>query len=137
VVSLPAESPAQDFAATVIRGLAALGPCGPTEADLTLELGLSLWMNHAGTDLHAARATMLAIRHVLLEVGGMDSDTEPVPLLGLAPRLDALNLAAYLGDLVIRAARSAQCEPALIAERAIEHLGRSHPVPTPLAGRSG
>jgi hypothetical protein len=92
-------------------------------------------MNRAGADLHSATATMLALRQVLLEVGGMDSDTEPVPLVGLTPRLDALNLAAYLGDLVIRASRSAQCERALMAERVIEHLGRSYPVRVSLAGR--
>ena len=41
---------------------------------------------------------------MILEVCGLDPATEPVPLVGRTPRLDVLNLAAYVGDLLRRAA---------------------------------
>jgi len=101
-----------DFAPAVLRGLARLGPFDPSRADLALELGLSAWMRLGQTDLDEARATMLHLRAALLEAGRMDAHTEPVPFSGRSPRLDMLGLASYLGNLVDRAASSAQCDPA-------------------------
>jgi hypothetical protein len=51
-----------------------------------------------------ARGTLLDIRRVILEVCGLDPVTEPVPLVGRSPRLDVVNLVAYIGDLLRRAA---------------------------------
>jgi hypothetical protein len=111
-----------EFAPVVLRGLAELGPFDLSEADLALELGLSAWMRFSATTLDDARSTMLHIRSVLLEAGEMDSHSEPIPFSGRSPRLDMLNLAAYLGNLVERAAWSAQCDPEVIVERTIERL---------------
>jgi hypothetical protein len=79
-------------------------------------------MRFSDIDLEDARSSMLEIRSVLLEAGKMDSRTEPIPFSGRSPRLDVLNLATYLGDLVGRAASSTNCEPDLIVERTIERL---------------
>ena len=111
-----------DFAPTVLRGLAELGPFDPSRVDLALELGLSAWMRLGRADLDEARSTMLRLRSALLEAGSMDSRTEPVPFCGRSPRLDMLSLASYLGNLVDRAATSAQCDPEAIVERTIERL---------------
>jgi hypothetical protein len=111
-----------EFAPAVLRGLAELGPFDPSQADLALELGLSAWMRFYDTDFNEARSTMLHIRSVLLEAARMDSRTEPIPFCGRSPRLDMLNLASYLGNLVDRAASSARCDAGVIVERTIERL---------------
>ncbi len=81
-------------------------------------------MRFSGTDLEAARSEMLAMRAALLRAADMDVTTEPVPFTGPNRRAAVLNLAAYLGNLVERAAASADCEPAVIVERAIATLPR-------------
>jgi hypothetical protein len=115
--------PDLDFAPTLLRGLVTLEPGPPQEEDLTLTLGLSLWLHRSGTELEEARATMLEIRALLLEVGGMDRRTEPVPLFGRSDRVDVLLLASYLGDLVLRAAATARCDPQEIIDRVVTRLG--------------
>ncbi len=109
----------RDFGPAVLRGLAEFGPFEP---DLTLELGLSAWMRFGGVDLEGARSQMLAVRGAVLEAGEMDTATEPVPFSGRSARLDVLNLAVYLGNLMDRAACKAHCERKHIAERAAERL---------------
>lgn len=108
------------FAPAVLRGLVDLGPV--VETDLALELGLSAWIRFNDVDFEEARQALLEARRVLLEVGGIDPVTEPIPFSGRSARLDTLNLAAYLGNLVERAAASAQCPPDAIVELAIEEL---------------
>jgi hypothetical protein len=110
----------QGFAPAVLRGLVDLGPV--VETDLALELGLSAWMRFNDVDFEEARQALLAARRMLLGVAGIDPVTEPVPFSGRSARLDTLNLAAYLGNLVERAAASAQCQPDAIVELAIEGL---------------
>jgi hypothetical protein len=65
---------------------------------------------------------MVAMRSALLLASGMDRATEPVPLYGVDPRVDVLNLGAYLRQLMARAAARAQCDAAVMVERALEHL---------------
>jgi hypothetical protein len=119
---MPSVCESVDFAPAVLRGLAELGPFDLSETDLALELGLSAWMRFSATTLDDARSTMLRIRLVLLEAGEMDTRSEPIPFSGRSPRLDMLNLAGYLGNLVERAAWSARCDPGVIVERTIERL---------------
>ena len=69
-------------------GLAELGPVDPFSGDLSLELGISVWLRRSGTSLVEARGTLLEIRQVILEVCGLDPATEPVPLVGRSPRAD-------------------------------------------------
>jgi hypothetical protein len=106
----------------MLRGLSALGLPECSQPDLALELGLSAWMRFSGTDLEGARSDMLAVRAALLEAADMDVSTEPVPFTGQSPRVAVLNLASYLGDLVARAAASAECEPSHIVDQAIAIL---------------
>jgi hypothetical protein len=92
------------------------------KTDLSLELGLSVWMARQGIADDDCRSAMMAIRAALLEVAGMDAETEPVPLYGHASAIDLANFAAYLTDLFIRASRAIDCELPLVAGRVGEHL---------------
>ena len=83
---------------------------GPHKKELSLELGLSVWMQRHDIAYDDCRAAMLAIRAALLEVAGMDATTEPVPLYGRSPELDVANFAAYLADLFFRASARVECE---------------------------
>jgi hypothetical protein len=111
-----------DFARKVLRGVSAIETPRPGETDLCLELGLSIWMRQTATDVDEAGPAMLAMRSALLVASGMDPVTEPIPLCGVDPRLDVLNLGAYLRRLMVRATARAQCDVAVMAERAVEHL---------------
>ncbi len=92
------------FVPSLLGGLAELGPVEPFSGDLSLELGISVWLRRNGTSLVEARGTLLEMREVILQVCGLDPSTEPVPLVGRAPRSDVVNLVAYVGDLLRRVA---------------------------------
>jgi hypothetical protein len=91
------------FAPALLRGLAQLGPVEPFSGDLSLELGISVWLRTSGTSLLQARSALLEIRQVILEVCALDAATEPVPLVGRSPRSDVINLVAYVWALLRRA----------------------------------
>jgi hypothetical protein len=110
------------FAEQVLRGITKIDPPRSGESDLSLELGLSLWMRQTATDIHDVRMAMLTMRAALVEASGIDMAREPVPLCGVDPRLDVLNLASYLRKLVSRAAAQAQCDFAAIVERALGQM---------------
>jgi hypothetical protein len=110
------------FGAIALAGLAALGPQGQGRGTLALELGLSAWMRMAGVGVAEARSGLSALRRAILDTAGLDVATEPVPLAGRDPRADTLTLAAYLGDLLTRAARVSGADPATIAARATHRL---------------
>ena len=95
------------FVPALLGGLAELGPVEPFSGDLSLELGISIWLRTNGTSLMEARGTLLEVREVILQVCGLDPSTEPVPLVGRSPRCDVVNLVAYVGDLLRRAAPEA------------------------------
>jgi hypothetical protein len=94
----------EGFGSALLSGLAELGPIEPFSGDLSLELGVSVWLRTTGTPLLEARGRLLHIRDLIIEVCGLDPATEPVPLVGRSPRNDVLNLVVYLGDLLGRAA---------------------------------
>jgi len=110
-------SAAGGFGPTVLVGLAELGPVDPTSGDLSLELGLSVWMRRNGTTPEEARRALLALREQVIEACGLDPATEPVPLVGRAPRLDVVSLISYLGQLLRRGAAAAGLSPRAVAER--------------------
>jgi hypothetical protein len=110
------------FGAVALAGLCALGPPGHGRSTLALELGLSAWMRMAGVGLGEARAGLATLRGAILGAAGLDVATEPVPFAGRDPRADTLTLAAYLGDLLARAARVNGTDPATIAARAARRL---------------
>lgn len=120
-VTSPVGSPT--FAQQVLRGITKIEPPALGESDLTLELGVSLWMRQTATDIDDAGQAMLHMRTALVRAAGMDMTHEPVPLHGVDPRRDVLNLAAYLRKLVARAAAQAQCDFAAIVERALGQMG--------------
>jgi hypothetical protein len=77
----------------------------PTDS-LVVPLGLSLWMRRHDASLSDMTAGMLSLRAAIVEAAGLDGATEPVPLPVSDRRVMVLNLAAYLADLVTRAARA-------------------------------
>jgi hypothetical protein len=91
------------FGPALLGGLAELGPVEPFSGDLSLELGISLWLRTSGTSLVEARSSLLEIRHVILEVCGLDPSTEPFPMVGRSPRSDVVNLVGYISELLRRA----------------------------------
>ncbi len=110
------------FGPAVLGGLAELGPVDPFAGDLTLELGLSVWLRRSGTSLLEARERLFEARRAILSVCGLDPATEPVPLVGRSPRADTLTLAGYVGDLLRRAAATSGWSVRVVAERATREL---------------
>ena len=110
------------FGPALLGGLAELGPVDPFSGDLSLELGISVWLHRSRTSLMEARGTLLEIRRVILEVCGLDPATEPVPLIGRSPRLDVVNLVAYVGDLLRRASAGVGCSVRAVADRVIAEM---------------
>ena len=93
------------FAPTVLRGMAEFGPFDATSGDLSLQLGVSLWLRMSGSSLEEARHTLLEVRRLVVVAYDLDAVTEPVPLVGRSPASDVVTLAAYVGDLLRRVAR--------------------------------
>jgi len=91
------------FGPALLRGLAELGPVEPFSGDLSLELGISVWLRTSGTSLLHARSSLLEIRRVILEVCGFDPSTEPFPMVGRSPRSDVVSLVGYISELLRRA----------------------------------
>ncbi len=118
-------SAAGGFGPTVLVGLAELGPVDSTTGDLTLELGLSVWMRRNEITLEEARRALLALRKHVIDACELDPATEPVPFVGRSPRLDVVTLISYLGQLLRRGASSAGLSTRGLAERVMAEL----PVP--------
>lgn len=113
----------EDLSTLVLRGLSAMGAPCDNEGELLLDLGVSVWISRSGECLQDAVGVMLAMRTALIQASGLHSASEPVPFWGADPRLDLLNLAAYLRGLIGRAAREAQCGRDAIVEQALQLLG--------------
>jgi hypothetical protein len=91
------------FGTALLCGLAELGPVDPFSGDLSLELGISVWLRTSGISLLEARSSLLEIRRVILQVCGLDVSTEPFPMVGRSPRVDVVNLVGYISELLRRA----------------------------------
>jgi hypothetical protein len=102
--------------------MAEFGPFDVASGDLSLQLGVSLWLRMSGSSLEEARHTLLEVRRLVLEAYDHDAATEPVPLVGRSPGSDVVTLAAYVGDLLRRVASRAGCEPHTVADRVIAEL---------------
>ena len=111
-----------DFAPTFLRGMAEFGPFDATTGDLSLELGVSLWLRMSGSSLEEARHTLLEVRRLVLRSCELDEATEPVPLIGRAPVADVVTLAAYVGDMLRRVAVRTGCEPHEVADLVIADM---------------
>jgi hypothetical protein len=117
-----ASAPCTDFGPAALRGLAELGRVDIGSGDLSVELGLSVWLQWSGSSHDEARTTLLALREQVLSVCGLDRASEPVPLVGRSAKFDLVMLAGYLGDLLRRAAHAARCTPSELARRVIAVL---------------
>lgn len=117
----------RDFGSAFLGGLAELGPFDPFSGDLSLELGLSLWLRRSETSLADARARLLDVRRAIVEVSGLNPATEPVPLVGRSARTDVFTLAGYLGDLLRRASAAAGCSMHSLVGRVVAVLPEQLP----------
>jgi hypothetical protein len=115
-MATPTSSTDTGFPETLLRGLVALGPVDLRKDNLTLELGLSLWMRQSGIAIEDASDVILTLRNILIEVAGFDPRGEPTPFVGRSPELDLVNLTGYVGGLLLRTSIAAQCSPAVVAE---------------------
>jgi hypothetical protein len=113
------------FGLALLGGLAELGPVEPFSGDLSLELGISVWLRTSGTSLLAARSSLLEIRRVILEVCELDPAIEPVPLVGRSPRSDVINLVGYISELLRRATAATGRGVGTVVEAVVAEL----PVP--------
>lgn len=112
---------ASDFGPAMVRGLAELGPFPDPRDDLSLELGLSIWLHESGADVEIALESMFEVRALILNVADLDVGTEPVPLVGRAEATaDLITWASYMDALLRRAARALGCAPEELAQRVIE-----------------
>ena len=112
------EESIERFALEAAHGLAELDPEDLAPGNLTLPLGLSVWMRRGQVGLDDARRALCALRRALLEASGLDERTEPVPLVVADPVAATISLALYLDGLLSRAAASASVSRTELAGRA-------------------
>jgi hypothetical protein len=112
----------EGFGASLLHGLAELGHVDLFSGDLSLELGVSVWLRTSRTPLHEARGRLLYVRELIIMVCELDPATEPVPLVGRSPRADVLNLVSYVGDLLRRAAASSGHSMQQVAALVVDEL---------------
>jgi hypothetical protein len=110
------------FGPALLRGLVELGPVEPFSGDLSLELGISVWLRTSGTSLPEARSSLLEVRAVILEVCGIDPSTEPFPMVGRSPRSDVLSLVGYVSDLLRRASAGLGRDVQTVVEAVVMEL---------------
>jgi len=105
---------------------------GHHEGDLCLELGVSYWITSSEMRLDEAVPAMLAMRDALIGASGLTLATEPVPLWGVRPPVDVLNLATYLRGLIVRAAQHAKCRAEVVVEQALLLIADDDPAGVPM-----
>ena len=110
------------FGPALLQGLAELGPVDLASGDLSLELGISVWLRRHETSLEEARHLLLDIRGRVLEASGLEVATEPLPFVGRSLKLDVVNLVAYIGDLLRRGASALGCAPRVLAAKVTADL---------------
>ncbi len=113
------EESTERFAREAMLGLAYLEPDDLTPGNLTVPLGLSLWMRRGRIRVETARDAMLELRSALLDASGLDERTEPVPLLLADPVAAIVSLALYMDGLLHRAARMTATSRVEVATRAL------------------
>jgi hypothetical protein len=114
------EESVERFAHEAMLGLADLESEDLAVGNLTVPLGLSLWIRRGRIRVETARDAMLLLRTALLRASGLDERTEPVPLLVADPVAATISLAVYVDDLLQRAARMAATSRVDMAQRALE-----------------
>jgi hypothetical protein len=105
------------FGAALIMGLADLGPFPAPGDDLSLELGLSVWLCVSDAEIEEAIEAVYEVRSMVLEEAEMDVDTEPVPFVGRSSDRDLITLGSYMDNLLERASVSSGCHRQALARR--------------------
>jgi hypothetical protein len=111
-----------ELTALLVRGLVTLEPDDFPPANMTLELGLTLWMTRARSDLPAVRRSLFELRQALLEASVLEEKSEPIPLMAGDERKAVLSLAVYVWGLLQRAARSVESPAVALAEEVLAQL---------------
>jgi len=106
----------------VARGLLELEADDLARENLSLELGLSLWMRRTAIDLPGVRDVLLSFRVAVIELSGLDRRTEPVPLISRDPVSGMRNLCIYLKGLIRRASEESGLDERQITERGLAEL---------------
>lgn len=106
----------------IATGLEEVGGPWIASGDLISLMSLSAWMSQAGADPADSLDAMLLLRRALVDVAGLDSHSEPVPLLPADEKVAMVNLARYLEDLICRASTCDGCSPGEICDRALDSL---------------
>jgi len=114
------EESVERFVHEAMLGLADLEPEDLGHGNLTVPLGLSLWMRRGRVRVETARDAMLELRAAVLRASELDERTEPVPLLLADPVAATISLALYMDGLLQRAARANATSRAEMARRALE-----------------
>ena len=114
------EESVERFVHEAMLGLADLEPEDLSHGNLTVPLGLSLWMRRGRIGVETARDAMLELRAAVLRASGLDERTEPVPLLVADPVAATVSLALYMDGLLQRAARTNATSRAEMARRVLE-----------------
>jgi hypothetical protein len=120
----PEQEVERSFLREAAHGVAGIIPEDRDPGNLTVPLGVSIWMARSEIDLARACEAMLALRTAFLVVSGLDQRSEPVPLLGGDRRISVLTLAVYLDGLVDRGARMAGTTRSELAQAALDLLAR-------------
>lgn len=111
-----------DFAPAVLRGLPDLvAPDGPN-SQLALRFALTAWMRQTQLDLGEALQVFPVLRAAVLEVGPLDADTEPIPLIARSPEAAILNWAIYTAGLLHRAHAAGGLDAPRVIELTIRRL---------------
>ncbi len=113
---------ALQFAKALAHGVAELSPEDPTHGAIELTSGLSAWMGRTSVGLEEAWAGVLMLRRALLEVAGLDFESEPTPLRPLDPNIALVGMTVYLDGLLERAARATAKGRWAVAGDAVELL---------------
>jgi hypothetical protein len=111
------------FVGDLARGIVELFDEMPSEDDLRVPLGLSLWMRRHEVGLGGTIEALRRLRRSLLESSGLDAGTEPVPLALGDKRTTVLNFAVYLDALVTRAAEKKRASRSEVTEAALALIG--------------
>ncbi len=113
------------FLTAFVAGLVQLGPIEPRSGDLSIELGISVWMRRSGTPVAEASTVLGELRVALVEAAGLDLATEPVPLVGHAPARDLLTLVLTVSDLLDRAVVASGLSRDELVRRALRNRDRA------------
>jgi len=111
-----------EFAAELAHGVADFRPDDLAHDALTVTFGLSAWMRRCSVGFEEAWAGVMMLRTALLEAGGLDWATEPVPLRAADAKTALVNMTIYLDGLASRAARTTGADRSEIIAGAVGML---------------